>query len=91
MFDFDGGRQACVIAIIALIELLSHFLYYLGLNCTPASVAVIMELSHPLLILTVVCRPNACSLQRLSTQGVKKIVQMKGVVGKPVQWNSHKL
>eukprot|EP00667_Euglena_gracilis_P020965 EG_transcript_22829 len=39
--------QACVIAIIALIELLSHFLYYLGLNCTPASVAVIMELSHP--------------------------------------------
>lgn len=46
--------QTAVIGIIALIELTSHFLYYVGLNHTPASIAVIMELAHPLLILTVV-------------------------------------
>ena len=40
---------------MAVIELTSHFLYYMGLNCTPASIAVVMELAHPLWILTLVC------------------------------------
>eukprot|EP00668_Euglena_longa_P000294 GGOE01000389.1.p1 GENE.GGOE01000389.1~~GGOE01000389.1.p1 ORF type:complete len:470 (+),score=114.34 GGOE01000389.1:127-1536(+) len=46
--------QAAVIGLLAFIELSSHFIYYIGLSCTPAGVSVIMELTNPLLVLTVV-------------------------------------
>uniref|UniRef100_A0A7S1I548 EamA domain-containing protein n=1 Tax=Eutreptiella gymnastica TaxID=73025 RepID=A0A7S1I548_9EUGL len=46
--------QTAIISLMAVIELSSHFLYFMGLHCTPAGIAIMMELAHPLLMLTLI-------------------------------------
>ena len=42
------------IATMALLEVVSHFLYFVGLHTTPTPIAVVMELANPMWMLTAV-------------------------------------